>query len=187
MKRIAMIVLSMIFALSISGSAAINEGIKFDLRDEGRARGILLEVDYDLSVEKLMEQGGHIWKFGDIDSDHYPSQKTGKAALRIMFMRFYGPMKTQEMLKKIDAAGYRPADLKELLAIGIAYPEMQKRNRIFALGSSGPTIEVLCDDVILPSLSMIGDDRAVAVGCLYYSAPNRSEAIGDFEVAVIRK
>jgi hypothetical protein len=48
---------------------------------------------------------------------------------------FKGTIQTEEVLEIMDRYGYRPANLRELLALGASFPELQKKFRIIALGS----------------------------------------------------
>ena len=67
--------------------------------------------------------------------DYQPKQ-SGQVKVEVKLFRFKGSLTTQEILAKMDAEGYRPAELFELLAFGAKYPEKQRKFTIVALGTS---------------------------------------------------
>ena len=92
-------------------------------------------IDYDRLVEDGIKAGKYDWKNDDIMSKNFPSQETGTREATVELFRYGKDMSTDEVLAELDKQGYRPATLKELLAIGEKHPDLQKEFPIFALGS----------------------------------------------------
>jgi hypothetical protein len=67
--------------------------------------------------------------------DYQPKQ-SGQVEVEAKLFRFKGSLTLQKILAKMDAEGYRPAELFELLAFGAKYPEKQRKFTIVALGTS---------------------------------------------------
>ena len=90
-------------------------------------------IDYDRLVEDGIKAGKYDWKNDDIMSKNFPSQETGTREATVELFRYGKDMSTDEVLAELDKQGYRPATLKELLAIGEKHPDLQKEFLIFAL------------------------------------------------------
>lgn len=102
---------------------------------ESRLKGSVLEVWYDVTLERQALHGGYGSVDGDFTSAHFPPSKSGSVTV-------VGPqlvparalISNDAALKMIDALGMRPADAYELCAFGRAFPEAQLVHRIPALG-----------------------------------------------------
>ncbi len=68
----------------------------------------------------------------------YQPEQSGQVEVEAKLFRFKSSLTTQEILAKMDAEGYRPAELFELLAFGAKYPGKQREFTIVALGTSVP-------------------------------------------------
>jgi len=62
-------------------------------------------------------------------------KKTGREEKEIVLFRFADPKPLDEVIAELERAGYRPAELEDLLALGATYPNLQRRFPIMALGS----------------------------------------------------
>ncbi|MDP3729825.1 MAG: hypothetical protein Q8R26_03740 [bacterium] len=93
------------------------------------------KVNYDLSVESLVEHGRYDWKNRDIISDSFRTGRKGEANLSLELVHLNQEITSEEVLKELDKRGLRPAELHELLSFGIKYPEEQRKYPIVALGS----------------------------------------------------
>jgi hypothetical protein len=94
-----------------------------------------ITVNYDSRLERMIEDGKYDWKNPDITEKNFPSDAKGTVGLTIELVHFNKVMESDEIQKKLDKQGLRPATLPELLAFGAKYPEKQRELPIVALGS----------------------------------------------------
>jgi len=92
-------------------------------------------VDFGLSLEELVKLGKYDWSNPDITSAHFPTRRKGKVETEIEFFHFDRNISSEEAIREMDKAGYRPAEAHELLAFGAKYPDVQREFPIAALGS----------------------------------------------------
>src|SRR5689334_23643893 len=93
-------------------------------------------VDYDVSVEDLVESGefqwvAEEWHTSRFTSANYPPTQTGLTQLQMHLISCKN-VSIQEGLNMLDSTKYRPATLHELLAFGAVHPMAQKEFRIVA-------------------------------------------------------
>jgi hypothetical protein len=109
-----------------------------------------VQVDYSQSVENLLKAGQYNWSYYQVTSSNFPSTENGQGTISAVLVP-YSPGASLEYLLNGPAAGMRPATLKELLAFGQAYPDVQRKLPVIALGSSArlevPTYREERDDV----------------------------------------
>jgi len=103
-------------------------------------------VDYDLSLEKMVEAGNYdsvdlgiccpyhdnVFQWEIIEGN--PADCRGQEEVQLELIHFEY-LSAEAVLKKLDEMGYRPATIAELCAFGAKYPDEQKEFLIFALGS----------------------------------------------------
>ena len=94
-------------------------------------------VNYSQTLEQMIAAGRYDWKNPDITEKHFPipPSKRGKEEVAIELVHFDRNMESDEVLRELDKAGLRSAELPELLAFGAAHPEKQREFPIVALGS----------------------------------------------------
>ncbi len=94
-------------------------------------------VNYDLTVEQLVKAGKYVWSDGDVTSKNFPSTETGQAEVMIYLVTPRYDISSEDIIQEMDKMdpSLRPATLKELLALGAQYPDLQKQTWIVALGS----------------------------------------------------
>ncbi|MBU2109432.1 hypothetical protein KKB71_00515 [Patescibacteria group bacterium] len=97
--------------------------------------GFTITINYDHSVKDSIKAGKYDWENDDITEKHFPSQETGTMEVAIELFHFGKNMETDKVLAELDKKGYRPATLKELLALGEKHPDLQREFTIIALGS----------------------------------------------------
>lgn len=119
-----------------------------------------LIVDYGRSVEDAVKLGRYGWASGDINTCNFPTkrkerEKTPDVAMELV--HFNRVVSTDEALRELDRMGYRPAKLRELLAFGEKYPEVQREFPVVALGSSVWLNRF--DERYFPCLDRIGSRR----------------------------
>lgn len=95
-----------------------------------------ITVDYSQTVEQLVRIGRYDWADDGINSPNFPSREKGQAQIDISLLNFDHSISSEDVIKAMGAQGLRPATLKELLALGTAFPDLQRQNPIVALGST---------------------------------------------------
>ena len=109
-------------------------------------------VDYNLSLAEMIKAGGYNWVNNNIIAENFPIQREDKEVLEITLLPFNRPISSDKVIKRVCKAGYRPANLPELLALGFQHPDFQRQFPIPALGSvwwlhpSGPCVPCLWGD-----------------------------------------
>jgi len=116
---------------------------------------LLLEVDYSKSLMQAIMAGKYNKRDKDIIANHFPVpvKMAGKKTvvsvkvfsfdfglnrsglLREMIKNNYHP-DAEKIVKRLRRHNCHPADIRELLALGAAFPHLQRRYLIIALGSS---------------------------------------------------
>ena len=99
---------------------------------------ITLTVDYSRTVEQMIAGGNYGWKNSDITEKNFPlpTKLLGKKiTASTKLFHFERSISSEDAISEMNKAGFRPATLAELLALGEAHPELQKEFPIVALGS----------------------------------------------------
>jgi hypothetical protein len=102
-----------------------------------------LQVDYSRSVESSLRAGRYAWVSDRITSANFPSGETGRETVTAVLVPFSPQASLEYVFHREAETGLRPATLKELLAFGEAYPEVQKSKPVIALGSSANLTETV--------------------------------------------
>ena len=106
--------------------------------DQSKKDEINLVVDYSRTVQEMINAGNYGWTNNDIMEKHFPlpTELNGKqVSVSTKLFHFNRSISSKNAIAEMDKAGYRPATLTELLALGEAYPELQKEFPIVAFGS----------------------------------------------------
>lgn len=115
-----------------------------------------VEVDYTKSLDEMIQAGNYDWAHGAITSKRFPIQGQGRTNVELVLFHFNGQMTSTEVIAEMERQGYRPARIEQLLALGAAYPELQKEFHIICLGS-------VCQhpngDRHVPCIDLIADKR----------------------------
>ncbi len=102
------------------------------------SREIILTVDYSQNLEEMIKTSNYEWISFDITEEKFPfpAELLGKqVTVSARLFHFNREVSSEVVLDELDSAGYRPALVSELLALGNNYPELQKPSFIIALGS----------------------------------------------------
>jgi len=94
-----------------------------------------LSVNYERSVEDGVKAGRYDWVSFNITSRNFPTKRKGTEKVALELINFNRSVSTDEALHELYRMGYRPAELRELLAFGEKYPEVQREFLVVALGS----------------------------------------------------
>lgn len=104
-------------------------------------------VDETLALADAIAEAKFDWVNENITEKNFPKPKGGtKSSREIAIFHFGKTMSSEDVIAKMDAEGYRPATIWELLAFARDNPDLQRQFPIVALGSVG----------------VVGGDRSVA-------------------------
>ncbi len=92
-------------------------------------------VDYDCSLAQMIEAGNYEEVDISITHENFPIQGFGRLEKEIILFRFNRAMSSRQIITEMDKQGCRPAKIEELLALGKAQPEIQRKSPIIAMGS----------------------------------------------------
>lgn len=87
------------------------------------------------TIENLLREGKYNWINANVIDENFPTEKTGMETIDIFiipFNKLFG--NGRQIVKELDGLGYKPATPAQLLALGIKYPDLQRRFFIAALG-----------------------------------------------------
>jgi hypothetical protein len=94
-----------------------------------------VQVNYDLATHEARKAGNYVWSNSEIDGE-FPSAYQGNVQVEINLVHFGTTMSANDVLAGLDALGLRPAVLREFLAFGAQFPELQSTFPIVELGST---------------------------------------------------
>ena len=119
-----------------------------------------VNVDYSQSLSVMIEAG----KFDRVSeactSKNFPVEGEGQVDVDVVIVHLdRHATTTGEVEAELDKRGLRPARIEELLALGTAYPDLQREYPIVALGSGC----VLGVDGIVPVLFRDVDRRELSL------------------------
>lgn len=97
-----------------------------------------LSVDYSRTLQEMINAGNYAWANSDITEKNFPisPKMTGKKVeVSAKLFHFNREISSEDAISEMDKAGYRPATLAEMLALGEAQPDLQRQFPIIALSS----------------------------------------------------
>lgn len=118
-------------------------------------------VNYDISLERAIKPGKYDWVNSDINDKNFKSKESGKKKLDIHLFGFDRDITSKEVINILKKKGYRVATLRELLALGAAYPELQIKYYINSLGSKWRSPS---GDLLVPYLGRLDSGRDLYLG-----------------------
>jgi len=92
-------------------------------------------VDYTQTLKQMISAGKYDWASNDITTEHFPIQGKSQQEKDIIIFHFNRTITSDDAIAEMDKAGFRPATIEELLALGAAQPELQEQFPIVAFGS----------------------------------------------------
>lgn len=126
------------FFAQVESGRITREGLQAFLRGQEPAfPSYSVTVNYGQTIEQLVEAGQYDWVNGVINSRNFLSREKGEVQIDIHLLNF-DRTSSEDIISAMDRQGFRPASLEELLALGAAYPDLQRENPIVALGSTYP-------------------------------------------------
>jgi hypothetical protein len=122
---------------------------------------IKLTIDYNKTIEQAVADGNFRWKNGDINSKNFPvpPEMIGKKVeVSAKLFNFNYDIGAEGVISEMEKAGYRPARVRELLALRYLIPEPREQSPIIALGSSyldifmGPCVPSIISDFLVDGI-----------------------------------
>jgi hypothetical protein len=92
-------------------------------------------IDYSRDLSQMVAAGNYNWANSDITADHFPVNGVGRQEREVTLFHFNHDISSDDVIKEMGSAGYRPATIEELLAFGELHPELQRQFPIIAIGS----------------------------------------------------
>lgn len=121
--------------------------------------GVMLVIDYSRTLQEMINAGNYGWTNSNITEKNFPIslEMTGKKVeVSAKLFHFNREISSEDAISEMDKAGYRPATLAEILALGEAQPKLQRQFPIIALGSVWRRADGNRD---VPSLNVDGSGR----------------------------
>jgi len=123
--------------MPLAGLACLLCGcVSQEVRNSLLSQRYALSVNYERTVEDSIRAGSNSWEYYRVTSANFPSGESGSATLSVVLVKVDSAAVVDEVIVNQAHAGRRPATLKELLAFGETYPEIQRKLPVIALGSS---------------------------------------------------
>jgi len=135
-------------------------------------------VDHGKSLADMIADGKYDWKNDDITAEHFPIQGKGQQEVEVILLHFNRAISSKEAIAEMDKAGYKPALIEHLLALGDGQPDLQRQFPIVALGSVWQSSGSNCD---VPYLYGCGVNRSLNLRWF------ECEWSGVFRFAAVRK
>ncbi len=103
---------------------------------EGKIEKIPVSIDRTRSVEEMIRAGQYDYVNPVINGKNFKVEESGETNPKVLVIGFGEYIKsTEEVLKRLNELGLRPAHFEELVAVGETRRELQRKFPIFALGS----------------------------------------------------
>lgn len=127
----------------------LDPSAKFGERDEWRKlfrlgplapEFITLPVDYNMTLEQMIVAGNYDWKNDDLNTKNFPVKGEGIQWFEFDLVDPKKGISSEDALKLLEkdsdpANPWMPAQTEHLLALGAAFPDLQRKNPLVALGS----------------------------------------------------
>jgi hypothetical protein len=98
-----------------------------------------IEVDYSMSLNKMISAGNYDWKNDDITVARFPVKGEGKVQFEAKLFHFNRNISSEAAVTHIKDADpqnpWEPAKTEHTLAFGAKYPQLQREYPIVGLGS----------------------------------------------------
>lgn len=92
-------------------------------------------VDYGKSLQEMVQEGQYNCAQSIITQGIFSVQGEGRKKVKIRLFSFNRSIHSDEVIAEMEKAGFRPARIEELLALGAQRPALQKKFPIACLGS----------------------------------------------------
>ena len=107
-------------------------------------------VDYGRNLGEMIESGKYNSVHGGIHRFKLSASSNGKQERRVVLFHFNETINTYDAIEKMETAGFHPAAIEDLLALGEIHPGLQLRFWIVALKSTTNTPNGSAVPVLVP-------------------------------------
>lgn len=83
-------------------------------------------VDYSKSLEEMINEAQFDYLNSGISGEHFKVKGEGSVNKAIVLFQFTVPKTTEEIVEFIQAQGYEPSGIEDLIALATEYPDEQK-------------------------------------------------------------
>ena len=146
---------------------------------------IKLLVNYTKPLEQSITDGKYDFVGDKINNKNFPipEKLIGKEIeVSAKLFHFDNRISSEDIIFEMDKAGYRPANLMELLVIGSLYPDLQRQFSIYALGSimlTNDNLDHVCHYRFVPCLYLdMFSKRRLCVSSFDYSCELKNLYLG---------
>lgn len=102
---------------------------------KGSASRYSVAVNYEMDLEEAVKNGNYDWINPNITSANFPPKGKSTTDVEVELVHFDNYITTNVAVNNLKKMGYRPAGLRELLALGEKAPDIHKEFPVVALGS----------------------------------------------------
>jgi len=92
-----------------------------------------LTVDYGQSLEQMIDAGHYDWVNSDITAKRFPIEGKGVVEFEGRYFHFNRGISSENAIKEIEAASWKPAKIEHVLSHGKTSPEEQHKFPIIGL------------------------------------------------------
>lgn len=100
-----------------------------------RTAVFIVTVDHGQSLEEMIAAGYYDEVDSAVQTVSFPIKRKSRKRVEITLIQFDHHYAGVEAWALMEARGYRPAFIEDLLALGKEYPRLQRKSPIVALGS----------------------------------------------------
>lgn len=140
-------------------------------------------INYSMTLEEMIEAGRYQWVNPYITESNFPIVRQGFEVTKIFVLKFDREMKADEVFARLDALGFKAADLPQLLALGKTYPELQ---RLFWIVAPGSLWQNKIGYTFVPALLTTPDNERRLAGTLWREGSDDGIS-SDVHVAAVMK
>jgi hypothetical protein len=97
-------------------------------------RRVQIDVDYDVSVSKLIALGKYHAAHHEYTDAKFPIEEHGRKKVDMYLLQFDRKMSGNEVWERTRKLGFYSASVFELLTLGAQHPDVQRSGAIFCLG-----------------------------------------------------
>ncbi len=119
-------------------------------------------VYYGAKVEDLVRMGNYDYANPNITSGSFPSKRRGMQEIEVELVNRGDAQRIEQALRLLDQMGFRPAELRELLVLGVADPRFP--DRAFAVVALDVPWESRPIAERIPGIYMHGSKRILNLG-----------------------
>jgi hypothetical protein len=137
---------SILLTLSIGFYGCLSESQIREIQDTDYS----IVVNYDQPLADLVEGGNYYWAYSELSEKNFPTTATSTMQLAAHLVKLNGHSTIEQVLDEQKRKGLRSATIRELLALGMSYPDLQNKVSIVGFGS--------CKNYFITTYLKLGSD-----------------------------